>query len=96
MGIFTLRIGKNECDIGNKHPKISHNAKIVQNKKKRKKKQQQQKKKQTKTKFRPKMPYLGISLKKYCHIFSILKFAKMINFMKKIKVPKSATSNFSF
>ena len=36
LGIFRLRIGKNDCDIWNQHPKICRNAKNCANQSKNK------------------------------------------------------------
>ena len=49
LGIFRLKIGKNDCDIWNYHPRIYRNAKQCT--------------KQKKSSLEPKMPYLGMDCK---------------------------------
>ena len=73
LGIFGLKIGKNDCDIWNQSPPLdfAEMQKLVQNKLK----------KQIWDLKCLIWVFGVVTLKKYCHIFSILKFVKLQSFV---------------
>ena len=82
LGIFRLKIRKNDCDILNHPPRFSRTAKMVQNKKKKY--------------LGPKMSYLGIfggKFEKVLSYFQYLRICQTAKFRAKLKVFNFGTKN---
>ena len=87
LGIFRLRIGKNDCDIWIRHPKICRNA------------QNCAKQTNKKTPFGPKMPSLGIlgyMFEKVLSYFQHPRICQNAKFRTKLKILHFRTKNVWF
>ena len=82
LGIFRLKIRKNDCDIWNHPPRFCRNSKNGV--------------KQKKTNLGPKMPYVGIlgcRFEKLLSYFQHLRICQTAKFREKLKIFKFGTKN---